>query len=201
MTDLVGHLGGVHRWVIQTVGAKSFTGPPPSPDEGTDVLSWFNEGADTLVSTLSALDPHEECWNFTRGEQTMAFWIRRQSHETSVHRWDAEHALGSPTPLEADLAVDGIDEFLELLAPRTKPRGTGESIHLHATDADGEWLVRLTPEALEVERGHAKGDAAVKGTASDLLLWAWGRVPTDSPSLEIHGDPAVAARWQELVNP
>jgi hypothetical protein len=141
VADLVVHLGGVHRWAAQTIKAKAFQGPPPRPDEGVDPLDWYREGAAAIADLLSELDPAAECWNFTRGPQDNAFWIRR--------------------------------------------------------------LVRLTPDALEVERGHAKCDVdvAVRGTASDLLLWAWGRVPTDGGTLEVLGDPAVAALWQQHVNP
>jgi hypothetical protein len=37
-----------------------------------------------------------------------------------------------------------------------------------------------------VERVHAKGDVAVRGTASDLVLMLWNRV--DPGGLELHGD-------------
>ena len=53
----------------------------------------------------------------------------------------------------------------------------GESYHLHRTDGDGEWLVRLGPDGVvEAERAHAKGDVAVRGSAEDLWLWTTGRL-------------------------
>ena len=58
--------------------------------------------------------------------------------------------------------------------------GNGETLHFHRTDGDGEWLVRLTPDGPEVERAHAKGDVAVRGSASDLLLARAGRVGLDA---------------------
>ena len=39
---------------------------------------------------------------------------------------------------------------------------------------------------------HAKGDVAARGSASDLLLFLWGRVPADA--LEVFGDAACSAR-------
>ena len=62
-------------------------------------------------------------------------------------------------------------------------------MHLHCTDGDGEWLLRLTPDGLEVEAIHAKGDVAVRGTASDLLLVMMRRRPPDA--VEVLGDRAV----------
>ena len=49
-------------------------------------------------------------------------------------------------------------------------------MHVHSTDADGEWLVDFD-NGLAVTREHAKGDVAVRGPASDLMLVLYGRVP------------------------
>jgi hypothetical protein len=73
----------------------------------------------------------------------------------------------------------------------------GETIHLHCTDVDGEWLVRLAPDGLEVTREHAKGDVAAKGGASDLLCWLLGRGPIDD--IEVFGDAALLDRWREAA--
>ena len=68
----------------------------------------------------------------------------------------------------------------------------GGSVHLHATDTDGEWLVIEAGDRLAFTRGHAKADAAARGTASDLLLLLWRRRgPGD---VEVHGDAAVLDR-------
>jgi hypothetical protein len=60
-------------------------------------------------------------------------------------------------------------------------------VHLHCTDADGEWIVHADGR---VERAHAKGDAAMRATASDLVLALYRRVPIDQ--LDVVGDRAVA---------
>jgi len=76
-------------------------------------------------------------------------------------------------------------------------RGAGESIHLHCTDGDGEWLVRLGADAVVVTREHAKGDVALRAPASELLLFLWGR--RDASAGEVFGDASVLERWQQLV--
>ena len=117
-----------------------------------------------------------------------------------MHRWDAQRAAGEPEPVERELAVDGIDEFFYLL-PYWRGASTlpvsGESIHLHATDGEGEWLVRLGTDGLVVTREHAKGDVALRAPASHLLLFLWGR--EDASGAEVFGDAAILDRWQELV--
>ncbi len=68
----------------------------------------------------------------------------------------------------------------------------GGSVRLHATDADGQWLVTETGDGLQVTRGHAKGDAAARGLAGDLLLLLWRR--RGDGDVEVHGDAAVLDR-------
>ncbi len=87
-----------------------------------------------------------------------------------------------------------MDEFLTYMLP--DPR-SGEdplpgSVHLHATDTPGEWVVRPGPDGAPVVTAeHAKGDAAIRGPASDLLLVLWRRVGLDA--VEVIGDRAAAA--------
>jgi MDMPI C-terminal domain len=77
----------------------------------------------------------------------------------------------------------------------------GGSIHLHATDADGEWTLRTDDGLLKVARGHAKGDVAVRGPASSLLLLLWRRVGATDYGLERFGADAVLDRWLRLGVP
>jgi hypothetical protein len=114
------------------------------------------------------------------------------AHEVIVHRWDAERAAGLEPVIDPVLASDGIDEFLTFFVT---PEGWGPydvptaSVHLHATDTPGEWLVSLGDGTSIVTREHAKGDAAMRGNASDLLLALWERVPLDR--IDVIGDPAA----------
>ena len=200
MSKLVKHTGTIHRWVIGVIDQQGPISPAELdlgiPESEADYPEWLETGASALVSALAAQDPEGDLWAWG-ADQHVRFWSRRMAHETAVHRWDGETALGAPTPIERALAVDGIDERFENL-PSSISRtpagvealvGDGESIHLHATDTDGEWLIRFTPDGLVVTREHSKGDVAVRGTASDLLLLTLGREPA-SP-LEIFGDEAM----------
>ena len=68
------------------------------------------------------------------------------------------------------------------------------TVHLHCTDVEGEWLLHVDGR---VERAHAKGDLAIRGAASDMLLALYGRVPVDK--LELIGDATVAAEFLDRV--
>lgn len=209
LETLTNHCGRVHRWATACVRARAadqpvaFPAKPPVADH-----QWFEEGVAELAAALEEEGPESPAWNFMMVTPAEArFWFRRQAHETAVHRWDAELAgRGDAEPIEVELAIDGIDEMLDVILVRrlqfveAEPGPLGGMVHVHATDSPhGEWLVRTEGRELMVGHGHEKGDAAVRGTASDLLLWMWGRAPTDR--LEVFGDDALVARWHEVLSP
>ena len=206
VADLVGHTGQVQRWVEEIVRTNADRPASrkgtPAPPEGEAVLGWFAEGAERLATTLQAADPESPAWNWGPEPHTTTFWYRRMAEEAAVHRWDAEDASGEAAPIDTALAVAGIDELLDLVLPRAAqvgPFGDSATMHLHATDAEGEWLLTMAGDEVRVSRGHAKGDAAVRGPASMLLLLLWKRVGADAPGLEVFGEPSVVQRWVEQV--
>lgn len=203
---LVEHVGQIHRWARFCIQHAR----PPSDRESSalesfdpeDPVVWFVEGANALVATLRQVDPAAPTWHPFRDEQVAAFWFRRQAHEIAMHRWDAESALGEPSPIDPDLASDGIDEYLDSTIPRiVARRGTplpAGSIHLHCTDVDGEWLVWSRRDEYFLVRSHQKGDAALRGPAEALLLRLWARIGDDDERLRPVGDTTVLADWLAL---
>jgi uncharacterized protein (TIGR03083 family) len=201
VADLLEHIGTVHRWAAMSAQLEPGGPFKSSRQAGIEVplpeerVAWVREGATLLADTLASLDPDTPAWTFAP-PHTVGFWRRRQSHETAMHRVDAQLAAGAPTPIASDHAADGIDELLALLGTRSSASGSGETIHLHCTDVEGEWLIRVGADGLDVTREHAKGDVAVRGTASAILCWTMGRGPEDV--LEVFGDATLLERWREL---
>jgi hypothetical protein len=119
------------------------------------------------------------------------------AHETAVHAWDAQCATGSTSEIDAALASDGIDEFVHVMVMGNMREEEGPlsgSVHIHCTDVDGEWLIMPTDTSdVVVTREHAKGDCAIRGSASSLLLGLWRRIPMSS--LEVIGSSDVAAQF------
>lgn len=206
IADLVWHLGEVH-WFWATDVELAATSPdeieptrPARPEDYGELVAWGRGQADRLVDELTRAPDDRRVWTWALddADQTVGFIRRHQVQEAAVHRWDLERAAtGSPGAIAGDAAADAIDEVLAITLPwgvnPDKPlRGT---VHLHCTDVAGEWVVHGDGR---VEAVHAKGDAALRGTASDLLLALYTRIPLDT--LEILGDPAVARELVERLN-
>ncbi|WP_200302091.1 maleylpyruvate isomerase family mycothiol-dependent enzyme [Streptomyces adelaidensis] len=206
--DLVLHMGAVHRWAAAFVaeGHPSPRRPDDGPDlDGAPLLAWFEEGHRRLVDTLRAAPADLACWSFLPAPSPLAFWARRQAHETAVHRADAESALGIPlAEPTADFAVDGIDELLLGFHARDRSRArtdTPRLLRVRATDTDAAWTVRLSSQPPATERAEATGEALdadceIAGPAPQLYLSLWNRLPFPA----VTGDPSLAALWREAAS-
>jgi uncharacterized protein (TIGR03083 family) len=191
--DLVWHLSLAHHFWGEIVGEQRSTwegfDEPARPADG-ELVAYFSAAADRLREVLRAADPDAACWTWS-SDHTMRFIIRRIMHETAIHRWDAESALGDPSPIAPEFAADGIDEFLTFFAGNRKEgaAAAGGSVHIHCGDTAGEWTLRDG----ELRREHLKGDCALRGNAAGLLLVLWRRAPLST--VDVVGDSAVAERF------
>jgi uncharacterized protein (TIGR03083 family) len=157
--DLLRHTGYVHRWATAYVKEQHLTwvdrfseaeilASRPAGDEM--LTSWFRDGRERLASALERAEPGMMCWTFLDAPSPLAFWARRQAHETAIHRVDAQQAAGIPAsgldPFAPGLAADGIDELLMGFARRESKRGLRSNppgwLAIHAA-GDGDWVVRM----------------------------------------------------------
>ena len=212
LRQLATHVGRAHRWATEIVATRSpefipFRAVPGGrlPDDPGQQASWLRDGAARLIVTVrdAGADP---VWAFTR-LRPASFWARRMAHETAVHRADAEIAVCRAPVVDPGIAVDGIDEWLgfqdepgdDSQDARLDALADGQVLHLHATDEGldgaGEWLVRRAGDRISVDHGHGKGDAAVRGPASALLLILVRRLPADHPGVQVIGDRTVLDHW------
>ena len=197
MRDLVAHIAGVQNFWGQ-IAERRLSDPregeePDIPADDT-VVDWFRGQSEHLAGVLEAADPDAPCWSWS-DQKEVAFVIRRMAQETSIHRYDAELGAGAPQPIvPAQLARDGVDEMFDTFAPahRHELDGGGGTVHLHQTDGEGEWVLTLTAQGMEVQHTHAKCDAAVRASGSDLVLLLWKRVGADEA--DVLGDRAILER-------
>ncbi|MGH6655379.1 MAG: maleylpyruvate isomerase family mycothiol-dependent enzyme [Actinocrinis sp.] len=209
---LVKHLALIHTWVgtmvsdlaPERVSQRTVDAEPPA--DWSAVPAWLAQRGAGLVAALRSQDPEAPMYSWG-AQKDVGFWIRRMLFETTIHRTDAEAAAGVAGRIEPTVAVDAVDELLESLpyAAYFRPKvhdlhGDGETIHLHATDLDGtglpgEWLITLEPDGFRWSHAHVKGAVAVRGTAQDLALFAYGRRKAVDPALEVVGDTSLLAHW------
>jgi uncharacterized protein (TIGR03083 family) len=207
LAGLIEHLGRVHRWVAEIARTRTTEyvnwkkldlGLPADP---AGLADWLAAGADPLIAALS-IDPATPLWSFAPGA-SVAWWTRRQVHETTVHRADGQLAIGLAPEIPDEVALDGVEELLGVMFPavgvakRVAELGrVGDSLHLHATDAPGEWTITLTEDGYSWSGGHTKATVAVRGAAADLYLLLWNRrPPADAERFEIFGDAALMDAW------
>ena len=212
LSDLIDHVGLIHLWVrtmVEKLAPERIDRRPMTsgmPQDWSAVPAWFAQNGGALVAALRAADPDAPMYSWA-ADKHVSFWIRRMLHETTIHRTDAEAAAGVASQIEQAVAVDAVDELLDLLPfaaffqPKVRElHGDGETIHLHATDLDGdelpgEWLITLEPEGFRWSHAHVKGAAAIRGKAQDLALFIYGRRKVGDPQLEVLGDLSLLAHW------
>ncbi|MBG0832447.1 maleylpyruvate isomerase family mycothiol-dependent enzyme [Planomonospora sp. ID67723] len=203
--DLLGHVGGVHRWAaahVATARAEPFADDEKAaffsaPDDD-GLLDWFRAGHGALVRTLEDADPGVTCWTFLRAPSPLAFWARRQAHETAIHRIDAESAAGDVTSLDPALAADGVDELFGGFLPRRRGRLVSDppvSLAVQATDHPTAWTIRVEPDGRTITQGLHEADCVVTGPATGLYLLLWNRAGVEG--LDVRGDRSVLALWRE----
>lgn len=209
--DLLKHTGYVHRWAADYVAQERSEMIAESPEDqilasgpdGSALLTWFREGHTALVKTLQAADPRLSCWTFLPAPSPLAFWARRQAHETTIHRIDAELAAGRANPVPALLAADGVDELLLGFAARRRPKADTEprrGLQIHATDTGDYWLAEISRGGVLVRRGPAESPAcSVAGPASGLYPLLWNRCDVAEAAATVRGDAKVLAEWRTRI--
>jgi uncharacterized protein (TIGR03083 family) len=189
--ELVRHVARVHFFwnEIMRRGLRSESEVSAlEPQDGDDAPAPDPaEARAALIETFRATPDDTPCWTWAR-DQSVGFVRRFQVLEATMHRVDAEQAAGRPSTIDVPVALHGLDVSFETLwLPASKLPLPG-SVHVHCTDADGEWIVH--PDG-RVETGHQKGDAALRGRAQDLLMVLWHRLPLDA--IEVPGARDVAS--------
>ncbi|MFE5341491.1 maleylpyruvate isomerase family mycothiol-dependent enzyme [Isoptericola sp. NPDC056578] len=213
--DLAFHVASVQAFWASVVGREPGAGLPGAdvvplerPTDDAALVGLVHDATAHLVAALAGRDPLEQCWSWHPDGHTVGWVARRQQHEALVHRVDAEQAAGGRvTPLDPDVAADGVDEVLDVLLgghpawTAFTPAGGTVAV---VVDAHGE-----APHRWDVELGRVRGtgpesgreydvpagrlvppdgepDAVVAGAAADLDLWLWGR--GGSGGLRVTGD-------------
>ncbi len=202
---LLSHVGMVHRWAAGIVRAEPDAAAKsefPAPASG--VVEWFRDGHAALVGALRAAPQNLEVWSFLPAPSPLAFWARRQAHETAIHRADVEAVLGTTPAYTAEFAADGIAELLEGFYGRKGGRfrsDPGFVVAVSPDDVATSWTIEVRGDGRTIHRHDGDHtdptDCIVRGAATDLYLDVWNRSRPESTRIE--GDPMPMQRWRELA--
>jgi uncharacterized protein (TIGR03083 family) len=205
--DLVKHTGNVHRWAtvhvttprksdLDDAETKALFAQVPADESLT---RWYREAHAALVEALRNAPEDIGCWYFLPAPSPLAFWARRQAHETAIHRADAESAVGvPPAAVPAEFAADGVDELLTCFYTRSRSRlrlDDPRTFAVVATDVDAAWTFEIRPDRNAARPGAADdAHCRLSGRASDLYLALWNRRGFDG--LDVTGDGSVLDLWR-----
>jgi uncharacterized protein (TIGR03083 family) len=202
LTDLAAHVGSYHRWAADLLHEASPQPRAPysiSPDPDVPLAQWYLASLERLLNAIDTTDPDTPMWTVTIDQKASA-WCRRQAHDLTVHRWDAQNAYGRAHPIHAERAADFIDELFQAALPYILPflGRTPPNLSLALRSADGTYHRRIggTTGPPHLSHDPAPADATLTGTPSDLLLALWRR--TNATTLT--GDPAALAAWQQAID-
>jgi hypothetical protein len=152
---------------------------------------------------LREAGPDRGCWTWwgpSQSPQTCGAVARHQVQEATVHAYDAQITVGTPQPLPDEAALDGVDEFLSTCCAWTAPWPHGPAaVDYHAAEGRS-WRLSLSADGARITRLPVPGgvpataagdapdaaDACAQGTAGELVLAFYGRIPVDS--LKLDGD-------------
>jgi uncharacterized protein (TIGR03083 family) len=194
LKDLVWHLAAVQHfwaWVVTTSPPDPSGYPEPRRHPDDELLGFLAAQNAELETALARAEPAQRVWTWAP-QQDVGFVLRRQVHEAVVHTVDVEQVLGDVRPIPADVGLDGLDEWLEVMVAKSHPQGPPKHAHpvvFHAVDADAERTLFPGSRPFPI--------AALTGTAGDLQLAVWRRVPLEV--LTVEGDGIQATAMIELV--
>jgi uncharacterized protein (TIGR03083 family) len=184
LADLVWHLAEVQHfwsWIVRSRAADPSAYPEPVRRPDDELLGWSMAQSAELEAVLDGAEPRTRVWTWAL-QQDVAFVLRRQTQEATVHTVDVEQVLGDVRPIPADIGLDGLDEWLEVMVPGALPEDA-HPVVLHAVDADAERTLFPGTRPFPI--------AVLTGNAGDLLLAVWRRLPMEV--LTVDGDPLQAA--------
>jgi uncharacterized protein (TIGR03083 family) len=147
--DTVSHIAEAYEHKIACIRLCSTAPdpwPPPWPSD-QDRLAWFGDAHQRLLNVLKTVDPAAPSWTWWPPDQTAGFWVRRMAQETAIHRVDGQGASGGVTSVDAELAIDGIDELLLMMvagdwSDDVQPGSVGTTV---AEAGNRVWQIAMTP--------------------------------------------------------
>jgi uncharacterized protein (TIGR03083 family) len=204
------HVAGTHHVVADIIQGRPtadfglFASLKAPQKNDPTFLDWFAQGTAGMCEQLRVAPATDACWNWYEGASGLvSFWARRMAHECVVHRWDAQMgASGTADPIDPSVAVDGIDEFLDIFVATGRARATshtGPTVSVETVDTGDHWVIELPAGGRVLRRQHEASDAQLRGSAANVLLLLWGRLTTIPEAMETEGPISDRSMLAQLL--
>lgn len=195
---VVRHVAMVYLHKVEAIQQNAKPDPWPPNLDDRDAFELYDDATARLFAQLAESGPSAPSWTWWPEDQTTGFWFRRMAQETAVHRVDVELAHDVVTPIDAELAVDGIDEVLRVMIAGVWDEGDTKfpvDATVRITTAGRSWTIALSATEVTVTDG-AEGEVATEvfGEPGAVLLWIWGR--RDQDAIQIAGSEEVAQEFR-----
>ncbi|MER7849236.1 maleylpyruvate isomerase family mycothiol-dependent enzyme [Kitasatospora sp. NPDC096077] len=192
--DLARHVGSGRPFWAAVVEAGPADAPPAeavtaraeaqAPREREALVAWLAASTQELLDTLREVGPDAECWTWwgaSQSPRTSGAVARHQLQEIAMHTYDAQLTVGAAQPLPAEVALDGVEDFLFTCCAWSGVWPHEPAVvDYHATEGRS-W--RFTVEA--------DGARAGRRPAAGGGVWG-GQAPARPPP---PGPPGVQGRW------
>jgi uncharacterized protein (TIGR03083 family) len=195
--DVVEHTAEVFLNKVACMRDKVFPDPWPPERGDAPTIPYYRAALDQVLHELTSRHEHKYADTWWWDERTVGFWGRRMAHETAIHRVDVELAHADLTPIEEELALDGVDEVLRRFlagdwSHEPAPGRPGDVVRVRSGGT--RWRVVMEPQAIVAEVfldrwPELPAAATVSGDPLSMYLWMWGRGPRDS--LTVDGEAAA----------
>jgi len=206
------HVAGTHHVVAEIVERRPdadfglFNELQTPAKDSPEFVEWFRSGTASLVGQLSRVPADAACWSWFASGGHVGWWARRMAFETLVHCWDVDAAQEHASMVAPDIAADGVDEYLDVFVEASRAladASAGPTIAFECSDRADRWWLDLSVHGHRtLYRDPRAASVQIRGTAQELLLFLWGRVPaSDAAGVAVLGDVEVLDRWSELIPP
>jgi uncharacterized protein (TIGR03083 family) len=199
--DLVKHLGeGRYAWAATVAAGPGATnkataeGAPAAPSDRDELLAWLAASTQALVDALRKAGPDQGCWTWwgtSQSPDTCGAVARHQLQQMAVHTYDAQLTVGAPEPLPEEVALDGVEEFVFTCCTGDAWPHEPATVDYRTTEGRA-WRLTLVAEGVHAARVPSTApepDFSAEGTAHELVMALYGRIPVDA--LKIEGDRRV----------
>lgn len=169
VTDLVRHVAMVYLHKAAVMHTGAWPDPwPPSATATEHPIALLDRAYGELTHEFSRRDDTTPALTWHAPEQTVKFWIRRMAQESVIHRIDAELALHAEiAPVPTDLAIDGIDEVLQLFVAYGSRAWREDFAAALSGVKDRTIRVQTSPTPEPAQLGEGSWDGSPSGPPAD----------------------------------